>query len=350
MAPETDRTATEPAAPAATPARRQTSTLGRAIQVSGIQRFGAVYVLIGIIILFSVWKPDTFPTWTTARSILNSNAITILVALSLVVPLAAGVFDLSIGNVMALISVALAWLVVEKGVPIGLAIVIALVLALVVGLMNAWFVVKVGIDSFIATLGTGAVLQAVNLLISGNEPVTNVHLSSGLGDLIQANIGNVQVPVFAALVVTVGLWWLMERTATGRRIYATGFNGDAARLAGVATGRMRLLGLLASAFLAGLAGVLVTGQVGSGSPEVGPPYLLQAFAVAFLGATQIRYGRFNAMGTVLAGLVLGTGNTGLTLVGAPAWALSLYTGVVLLVALTLTRLEVRQIVSGGQEP
>jgi ribose transport system permease protein len=349
MATEPDRTAAESTAPAKAPARRRGSALGRAIQVSGIQRFGAVYVLIGIIILFSVWKPDTFPTWTTARSILNSNAITILVALSLVVPLAAGVFDLSIGNVMALISVALAWLVVEEGLPIGVAIVVALLLALVVGLLNAWFVVKVGIDSFIATLGTGAVLQAVNLLISGNEPVTNVHLSSGLGDLIQANIGNVQVPVFAALIAAVALWWLLERTATGRRIYATGFNQDAARLAGVPTGRMRLLGLLASALLAGLAGVLVTGQVGSGSPEVGPPYLLQAFAVAFLGATQIRYGRFNAAGTVLAGLVLGTGNTGLTLVGAPAWALSLYTGVVLLVALTLTRLEVRQIV-GGQEP
>jgi ribose transport system permease protein len=331
------------------PARGR-SRSDRIIALSGIQRFGAVYVLAGIIILFSVWKPETFPTWTTARSILDSNAIVILVALSLVVPLAAGVFDLSIGNVMALISVAVAWLVVEQGLPIGLAIVVSLLLALAVGLINAWFVVVVGIDSFIATLGTGAVLQALNLLLSGNEPVTDVHLSTGLGKLIQADIADIQVPVFVALIVAIGLWWLLERTATGRRIYATGFNQEASRLAGVRTGRMHLVGLVMSALLAGLAGVLVTGQVGSGSPEVGPPYLLEAFAVAFLGATQIRNGRFNAAGTVLAGLVLGTGNSGLTLVGAPSWALSLYTGVVLLVALTLTRIEVRQLVSGGQDP
>jgi ribose transport system permease protein len=93
--------------------------------------------------------------------------------------------------------------------------------------------------------------------------------------------------------------------------------------------------------LAGLAGVVICAQVSAGSPDIGPPYLLNAFATAFLGATQLRSGRFNAWGTVLAVLVLGTGQTGLSLVGAPVWGNSMFTGLVLLGALAVTKLQRR---------
>jgi len=320
--------------------------LGRLLALGRVERLGAVYVLIGIIILFSVWKPDIFPSWTTAKSVLNQNAIPALAALSLVVPLCTGVFDLSIGNVMALVSVTIAWLVVQLGVPIGVAIVIAIAMSMAVGVLNAVIVVVIGIDSFIATLGTGAVLLAIDYLISNDETVTNGHLSTAFGSIAQSSVGGVQVPVFAVLVVAVLLWWLLEHTVTGRRLYATGFNEEASRLAGVRTKRLRFLGLIVSATVAGIAGLLLTSQIGSGSPDIGPAYLLDAFAAAFLGATQIRAGRFNAPGTIIAVLVLGTGTAGLTIVGAQAWALSLYTGVVLLVALALTRIERKQVRAG----
>jgi ribose transport system permease protein len=322
------------------------STFTRFLAASRIDRIGGIYVLVAIVVLFSILAPDTFPTWDTARSILNENAIIAIIALSLVVPMSTGVFDLSIGNVVALITVAVAWLVVEEGVPIGIAVAIALVMALLAGVVNALIVVGIGIDSFIATLGTGAVLQAVNLLISNEETVTSPHLNQTLGDIATANIGGVQVPVLVALAVAIVLWWLLEHTVTGRRLYASGFNAEAARLAGVRVRRLRAVGLLVSAGVAGVAGVLLLSRVGAGSPDVGPQYLLDAFAAAFLGATQIRSGRFNAWGTVLAVLILGTGTNGLTQIGGQAWTLQLYTGAVLLIALTLTRLERKQIQAG----
>ena len=213
------------------------------VGITRLDKIGAVYVLIGIIVLFSLWKPSIYPNWTTAQSVFNQNAIPALAALALVIPLSTGMFDLSIGNVMALVSVTIAWLVVQQGVPIGLAIVIVILMSLVVGVLNALIVVVLGIDSFIATLGTGAVLQAVNLLISNDETVTDAHLSASFGSIAQHSVGGVQLPAFVVIVVAVAIWWALEHTVTGRRLYATGFNGEAARLAGVRTKRLRFISL-----------------------------------------------------------------------------------------------------------
>lgn len=326
---------------------RSDSTLtGRIITTSRVQTIGALYVLIAIVILFSAWKPTIFPTWTTVQSVLDQNAIAALAALALVVPLSTGVFDLSIGYVMALVSVTLAWLIVPMGVGIGLAIILALGMCLLIGLINGIIVVVFGIDSFIATLGTGAVFYAIDLLISNDETVTSAHMNEAFGKIAQSTFLGLQVPVYVVLVIAAILWWLLEHTVTGRRLYATGFNEEASRLAGVRTKRLRFLALMMSAMVAGIAGLMLTSQIGSGSPDIGPSYLLDAFAAAFLGATQIRAGRFNAVGTILAILVLGTGTAGLTIAGAQAWALSLYTGVVLLAALGLTRIERRNVRAG----
>jgi ribose transport system permease protein len=130
----------------------------------------------------------------------------------------------------------------------------------------------------------------------------------------------------------------MKYTIVGRRLYAIGFNERGAHLAGIRTGHVKFASLIVSAVVAAIAGVLLASQVSSGSPGIGPPYLLNAFAAAFLGATQFG-GRFNAWGTVLSVILLGTGTTGLVLVGAQPWAQSMFSGVVLLVALGASNLE-----------
>jgi ribose transport system permease protein len=149
------------------------------------------------------------------------------------------------------------------------------------------------------------------------------------------DLAGVTLPVFIALIIAFGLWWLMDHTATGRRIYATGFNEKAARLSGIRTRTLRFSALVACSVIAAIAGILLVAQVNSSSPGIGAPYLLNAFAAAFLGASQLRGGRFNAWGTLLAILLLGTGQVGLGLVDSPVWASSVFTGVVLLAALAL---------------
>ena len=161
-------------------------------------------------------------------------------------------------------------------------------------------------------------------------------LAKPFANIAQLDAGGITLPVLYLLLAATAIWFLLEHTATGRRLYATGFNADAARLQGVRTDRLRFLTLVTSALLAGFAGVVFASSVGSGSPSAGTPYLLSAYAAAFVGATQLRAGRFNAWGTVIAVLLLGTGITGLGLATSAQWAASLFTGSVLIVALVLT--------------
>ncbi len=304
----------------------------------GFKNIGAVYVWLVIIVVFALWAPDTFPTWQTVQTILNQNAIAGLVALALVVPLSARVFDLSVGNAMGLCNVVIAWLLVNQGVPMVPAILLTILAGLIIGLVNAIIVIGGKIDSFIATLATGSLMAAATTLVSDDQAIIGDQLSGSFGKIATTDIGGIALPVFLMLIVAAGLWYLLNYTITGRRIYATGFNEEGARLTGIRTARLRFSALVVSGTVAGVGAVLLTSQVSSGSPDIGSPYLLDAFAAAFLGATQFG-GRFNAWGTVIAVLLLGTGKTGLVLVGAPVWAPSMFAGVVLLFALGLTNLE-----------
>lgn len=307
------------------------------------KNIGAIYTFIGIVIVFSFWAPKTFPTYTTVAQVLNENSITGLMALSLIIPLSAGVFDLSIGYSLGLCNVLVAHLIVGDGMSPWLAIVLTLVCAFGIGLLNAIVVVIFKIDSLIATLATGSLLLAGITIVSGQTEIVGPGLSNGIfEELGNVGVHGIDLPVFYMLVVALIIWFVLERTVGGRWLYATGYNPDASRLAGIPVNRLRFISLIVSALVAGgISGICVTSQIAAGSATVGPPYLLNAFAAAFLGATQLRQGRFNPWGTLIAVLLLGAGTTGLALANTPSWAPSVFTGVVLLVALGITRAERR---------
>jgi ribose transport system permease protein len=304
----------------------------------GLRNIGAVYVWIIIIIIFSIWAPETFPTWATVKTVLNENAISGILALALVVPLSARVFDLSVGNALGFGNVIVAWLLVKQGLPMGVGIALTIVAGLFIGLVNGLIVVGWKIDSFIATLATGSLMAAGTALLDGNQSIIGPQLTGKFGSIATSGAGGIAIPVFLMLAVAAALWFLLNYTVVGRRIYATGFNEAGARLTGIKTRRLQFCSLLVSGTVACIGGFLLASQVNAGQPEIGPPYLLDAFAAAFLGATQFG-GRFNAWGTVIAVLLLGTGKSGLLLVGAPVWSTSMFTGVVLLLALGLTKFE-----------
>jgi ribose transport system permease protein len=304
----------------------------------GVSRLSGVYLLVLLIIAFSIWLPSLFPTSETARSIGNAQAVTGILTIGLLFPLACGAFDLSIGyslGASSMISAAL----LNHGSPLVVAIVVPLLACLAIGVLNGVLVAVVGIDSFIATLGTSSILQAIILGVSGNQLI--VGLPSSFTRLGTAHVLSVPIAVVYVLAIALVAWYALEHTKFGRYMYAVGHGAEAARLTGVRTRSLTFTSLLVSAFLAGIAGLLVTAEVGGASPDVGPPYLLPVFAAAFLGATQIKPGRFNVWGTIVAILLLGTGTTGLQLAGAPFWVPYLFNGVALILAVGLAVLEGR---------
>lgn len=323
--------------------RRQASRPGlaaRARKALGFGNISAVYVWIICIAVFSIWKSGNFPTYNTFTEVLNGNAVTGLVALGLVIPLAAGVFDLSVGFTLGSTSVFLSFLL-GHGWGTTPAIIAALALGLAIGFGNALIVVGLGIDSFIGTLATGSLLNAFILAITGNvELVNNV---SKVQFLAFDTWHQLTIPVAVMFVVGAVLWYFLSHTAQGRFVYATGLGEEQARLAGIRTNRLRFASLMVSGFIAGLAGILETAIVGAGSPTVGPSYLIPAFAAVFLGATQLKDGLWNAWGTIIAVLLLGTIQIGLALANVPEWVPYVVDGAVLIIALGLRRWQTQRV-------
>lgn len=305
---------------------------GRVRRALAFRNTAALYLLAVMVIVFSLWIPHTFLTAGTWRSLLSNSAITCIVAIGLVVPIAAGVIDLAIGAEVGLGAVLVARLLLGN-VPMPVAIVLSLAAGAAVGVFSWLMITRAHIPSFIATLGIGSLLTAAIAWISSGEQIVN--LPPEFAQLATGQLFGLSYPFYIMLAVAVILWYVLERTPVGRKIYATGGNPDAARLAGIRTTRIILGALVTSGVVAGGAGLLLTSQLSTGDPTVGPGFLLPVIAAVFLGSTQFRGGRFNIWGTVVAAYVLAVGVKGLQLAGLPIWIPDLFNGAALLLAVGL---------------
>lgn len=303
----------------------------RGFSMPSLNSVSLLMIWAAVIVLFGITQPDTFLTSRTAKTIASDEAITAMMALSLVLPLAAGVFDLSIGGIMGISVVLVAWFQAEAGIAPELAIPLTLLCALLIGSVNAFVVVKLKVDSFIATLGMSSILLAGVQWVSGGQQIVS-GIPSSFTDLGRTQLLGIPMPFYYMLVLAAILWYITSYRQTGRYLYATGSNPEAARLAGLRTEKLKAISLMVSGLIAGLAGIIFTAKIGSASLEAGPPYLLPAFAAVFLGATQFRSRHVNVLGTLIAVYVLATGVKGLQLSGAPFWVEDLFNGLALIVA------------------
>lgn len=306
-------------------------------------RYGVIFVLLLIPIFFSLYRPDTYFTTANFQTILSTQAVLVFLTLGLTMPLIVDEFDLSIGAQLGFSATLLAVLTVNHHTPLAVAILACLGSGLLLGVVNSLIVVKLGVNSFITTLGTGTVLLGLTLEISGSTIITGV--PSALTNAVSGtHIAGLTLSVFYAFALAAVLWYVYEHTPLGRYMYFTGFGRDAARLSGVRVDAIRFGALVFSAVIATLAGILEVGTLGGADPTAGNNFLLPAFAGAFLGATTIKVGRFNAWGSLIAVYLLQSGITGLEIVGLSGWVDQVFNGVALVLAVMFATIAARRAV------
>jgi ribose transport system permease protein len=306
-----------------------------------LERYGGVLLLIALIIVFSLMSSE-FLTSANFLGIAQNQAIQAVISIGLLFPLAAGVFDVSVSGSMTLAVVLVTDLfqATSGHLPIPAAIAITLAVMVVAGLVNGLLVIRVGIDPFVTTIGTGSVLEGISQALGNGQTITR-HIPNSFVSFGIAKWAGIPAVVVIVLVLAVIVWYVFAQTPLGRGIYATGAAREAARLAGIRTSRIIIGAYVASAVGAGVAGVLFAAAQGAGPPETGTSFLLPAYATVFLGATIIRPGRFNIWGLIVAILIIAVGINGLELLGSPFWVQDIFEGVALIAAVALTRLRAR---------
>ncbi|WP_448808505.1 ABC transporter permease [Agromyces bauzanensis] len=299
-------------------------------------RIALPVILLIFIVVFSALRPDTFFTTANLTTTLALQAVLAILCLSLLLPLIVGELDLSVAANLGLSVVLVTGLTSQNGWPLPLAVVAALGVSALIGLANGLLIARVGVNAFVVTIAMSALVTgAIGGYTQGNVFYENI--PQGLVDLGRGDLLGIPKPVVYAAVIAIALWYVLSSTPLGRYLYAIGGSKDAAALSGVPVKRLTVLAFVGAGLLAGVAGVVQAGILGSGNPTVGPPFLLPAYAAVFLGATAIQPGVFNVWGTVIAVLTVQVGTTGLVQLGAPFWIQPIFEGAALLIAVIVSR-------------
>ncbi|CAN5435240.1 ABC transporter permease [soil metagenome] len=312
----------------------------------GVDRFSGLYVLGAFFIFFGLTE-SIFLTWSGSIGfVLTEKVIVCLLALAFLVPLTTQTFYLSIGATMALSLVIVNKVALETDLPDGVGALLGMLACLVIGWINGFIVVKLRVNSFIATLGMSQVIAALIRKIHDGGNITTAlgdrYVSFGRSSALSFDWPwsdtTISLPnyFFFGLFVAVLIWYVLEHTPVGRHLFATGGNRDAARLSGINTDRLSWGTLVASAGIAGFAGLVYSWKFAVYTSSVGPPLLFTAVGAVFFGASQLK-GRPNVWGTVIAVYALAYGIKGISLryPREIAWMQPLFEGLVLIIAVAV---------------
>lgn len=298
----------------------------------------ALLILTALVFLFfSVFPASSkaFPTLQNINVILGSQAVVALVALAALFPLISGYFDFSLGAIAAFSQVMCAGLMSRNDLPLWLAILIPLLLAGAIGLINGFFVTRLGMSPFVTTLGMATLLSGIILWYTGGQTI-NSNIDPALPRFGSARFLGLPAVVWLVLIVAVIIWYFFTHTPLGRSLYAIGSNASSARLVGIRVDRNVWFAFVVAAMIAGLAGVIQLSRLGSATASDGGTLLFPALAAVFLGATAITPGFFNVFGTIIGAVFVSISVSGLTLSGASGWASSFFNGLALLAAVGLS--------------
>ncbi|GHF19080.1 ABC transporter permease [Pseudolysinimonas yzui] len=296
------------------------------------ERLGLPILLAVIVLFFSVFPASSRAFFSVANLtiVLANQSIIMLVAIALMFPLIAGHFDFSVGAMTVLAAVVCAGTNAQMGLPIAVSILLAIGVGLAVGLANGVLVARLGLNSFVSTLGAATLIGGLIQWYTAGQAIIGI-------DPALLQFGSRQwlgVPRVLFIVIVVGFaaWYILGHTPFGRSLYAIGSNPRSADLVGLPRMRYTLFAFAMSGLIAGIAGVALTARTGGANPDGGTFLLFPALAAVFLGATAIIPGRFNVVGTVIGVLFVAVSVSGLTLAGAQSWVDAVFNGAALIIA------------------
>jgi ribose/xylose/arabinose/galactoside ABC-type transport system permease subunit len=247
--------------------------------------------------------------------------------------------DLSVGSVAALAGMLAAKLQVSMHWNSFGAIALPLVICFGIGLASGTVVSKLGVHSFVATLGVLSIARGFALIISEGHPITNLRPS--IQYLGQGMVGPIAFPAIIMLSITCITWFFLSQTRSGRAIYAIGGNKEAARLSGIPVDRIRILVFGTCSALAGLSGIILAGRVNAGVPVASEGAELDVIASVIIGGTSLYGGRGGIWKTLIGTLILGVLRNGLNLLNVTPYWQRVFIGFLIVLTVVLDRIQHR---------
>lgn len=315
-------------------------------------RKAALFNLLGLVIawiaLFAVFsilvKSGAFASRENIETLARQSTMVALAALGMTYVIVSGGIDLSVGSVVALVTVIIAWLV-QRGAPPLVALLGGVLAGGFCGLLNGAFISKLKVGAFIVTLGSLLVFRGLAKGIAHEQKIDAP--LTWLNDLLAKLPPNsrwmlVPIGVWVMLVLAVFVAWVLRGTRFGRYVIAIGSNEQAARYAGIPVERVRVAVYVLGGLFAGLAGVMQFSRLTVGDPTVAVGLELDVIAAVVIGGASLSGGQGSVAGALLGALIMTTIRSGCSQMGLPNWVQEIVTGSIIVLAVALDRLRVRR--------
>jgi ribose transport system permease protein len=323
-----------PTVPAESEPRVRPHPLRHALDVVGVQNLSLIVALIVLCAAIGSQNSHFFLV-SNIKTIGTTVAIVGILAVVQTTVMLLGGLDISVGSAAGLTSVASA-MVFTSSSSAGLGILVGLVVGIGVGLLNGLVIVYGRVNAVIATLATYAALRGLANLISDGRAQGYTGTDSTFVFLARGSVIGIPILVWVLIIVAALVHLMLRYTDIGRNIYATGGNPTAARLAGINLNRYVVGCYILAGFVAGIAGILLTARTGSGQPTSGSQGLeLQSITAAALGGVALQGGKGGISGTILAVLLLGVLQNGLTILNVNSFWQDIAQGALLIVAVVI---------------
>ena len=287
-------------------------------------------VFIAEIIIFSIASGGTFLTGSNIVNISRQVSYYGIASIGMTFVILIAGIDLSIGSIITFVNVVCAFLMVNMGMNMWVAVIISLILSTAIGLLNGSMVASIGIPALIATFASQTVFEGISYLISGGRPISG--FTSDFGLFGRWTVG--PVPVCAIIMIACFALgsFILNKSYFGRYFYAIGGNEEAAELSGIRVNRMKYLIYALSGFFAGLAGIVLLSRSGSAQSTVGKGLEFDVITCVVLGGVSVNGGVGRMSGVVAGVLIIGSLTNGMILMDVSEYTQMVVKGLVLAIA------------------
>lgn len=298
------------------------------------EKYGVVLVFILEIILCSILS-DRFFAWGNILNIFRQIAMTGILAVGMTFVCITGGIDLSVGAIIAMVTVFTADVLKTTG-SIPAAILVGILAGLSIGVLNGAGIAFGKMPPFVMTLGTTSVAQGIAYIYTNGMPISiknRAFTNLGNGMLF----GKIPLAAVYFLVILIIGYILLSKTVFGRHVYSVGSNAEATRLSGISVKKTQFLVYAMSGLLAGVAGVLYSAQMGIGTPIAGGGYELDAISAVFVGGASVSGGSGTIWGTFFGAAIIGILNNIMNLTGVNTYFQMLISGLIIIIAVLVRR-------------
>jgi ribose transport system permease protein len=300
------------------------------------QSFRIFIVMAVMCIVMYIISPP-FRTASNLLSVAKNFSAYAIAGIGVTLVIITGGIDLSIGSIFGFSGVIATMGMVNFNLPVFPAVLLGLLAGTLLGLTNGLLIVKLNLPPFIATLGMLSIARSMCYIITEGYPVVGV--TPGFLFLGQGNILGIPTPIWLMVIIAIAFSIFLNKTITGRRIYALGGNEEATKISGINTDKLKIMVYSVGGCLYAFSGIITASKLGIGQPTAGNGYELDAIAAVVIGGASLIGGVGTIAGTVIGAAIMGILRNALVLLSIKSHWQQFVIGFVIIIAVILDQMR-----------